>query len=148
MWTYLRRLWAALWGKQERRDVFEYFDGQQQRSIDPLVAYHAMIASDKGNVMTDLLDVQQGDWEAFERLQAVTREMFGVKPLAEGGLTMYETDDLLGRFFEYMDKLKKKRAVLSPSSPRTALNPSEPLTTKPAAESSGTPSESTAGAAT
>jgi hypothetical protein len=153
MYSLLHRIF-----RPRRRDIFNYWDGQRKRSIDPLVAYHRMIAHESCRVRDDLATVDLSSrkpddpalaaeaWAATERVQQMIRDMFGVKVLADGGLTQYECDDLLADFLNYMERVKKKRNPSPPPSPSTESPSSARSATKRSVVLSGSQTESSAAA--
>jgi hypothetical protein len=138
---------------QPKRDIFRFFDGQQWRSIDPLAAYYIMVSHSECDAAHDLPALVRDDfqtpqeaWETVARVQTMIRDMFGLKPFEQGGLTHFEADDLLGEFLAYIDRVKKKRNRLPQSSRSTAPTSSDNSTTKQPADLSGKATESNAAA--
>lgn len=128
------------------REIFVYSDGQQERSIDPLLAWRQLWNDPEVDLAAEAKVARDPKIErpgkepvsmypaaevlaAEDRVIGLTRKVFGVKPLAEGGLTMRETDALLGRFLRYADALKKKRNPSRTPTPLSApmVSPSSEL---------------------
>lgn len=148
MLAWLRSWWRR-WS--ERPDVFHpserfiytYFDGKEDRRVDPLELYSKVIANwnvlrTDSNIAQSKLsaEVKLGNsgktiaQQAYENLLAKIREIFGVAPLAkDSGLTERETLDLFDHFLVYVERIKKN----SPDLP----------TTPNATESESTPTEAT-----
>jgi hypothetical protein len=149
MYKFFAGIIARFFTGQPKRDIFRFFDGQQWRSIDPLAAYYTMVshrdcdaAQDLPALVRDDFQTPQEAWETVGRVQQMIRDMFGLKPFEQGGLTHFEADDLLGEFLAYIDRVKKKRNRLPRSSPSTAPISSDNSTTKQHADLSGKATES------
>ena len=100
------------------RAIFQYWDGNAARAIDPMVAYRGLVAHPKFNAETHLALADAGDLEAIAIVVEATRDTFGVKPfrnwkgdhlgeMQTEGLTETETVELLASFFAYCDSVKK-----------------------------------------
>ncbi len=140
------------------REIFFYEDGSgQTRAIDPLLAWRRLWSDPECDLAAEAKVARDPQIEragkppiaiyaaaevlaAEEKVINLTRRVFGVKPFEEGGLTLRETDALLGRFLRYADEIKKKRnpsptptPALAPlDSPSSDLTPQEPDDTPPA----------------
>ena len=131
------------WTRQGR-DIFKYWDGVRNRSIDPEVAWKLMWTDPDCVIKDDFKAADAGDVDAWDRVQAMGRRMFGVNAYSDTqpGLTEYELNTLIGQFVRFMGVLKKKREnsrtlwALSVGESRGAS------TTPPESESSSTPNES------
>ena len=155
------------------RNIFRYWDGARMRAIDPALAWRAIwegcdLLGDAKVAANPLVeDRSRQDYgqpfypvaevnAANDRLRDVTRGVFDVQAWSEDepGLTLEETDELLGQFIRYCEDLKKKRKPLPTSSaPSDSTEPASWPDTddcQPGAESdsSCTPTASTAGAPT
>ncbi len=133
-----------MWFTRQRRDIFKYWDGVRNRSIDPEVAWKTMWADPDCVVKDDFKSADAGDVDAWDRVQAMGRRMFGVKAYSDTqpGLTEHELSKLIGEFVRYMAVLKKKqeksRTLWALS---VGVQPDE-STTQPTSELSSTPNES------
>lgn len=120
--------------RRDERELFRYWDGQKQRSIDPVASYRAIWSDPECNLLTDATTARnpiKPDGAAFypisevyaaeDRLREMTRRIFGVKEWSEDqpGLTVDETDALLNSFLAYCADLKKKRNPLPTALPPT-----------------------------
>lgn len=119
------------------REIFEFFDGQETRAVDPLAVYRALwtdgqcdlkadakIAADpkmiRDGVPVRSIYTLEEVTAAEGRVMDLTRRAFGLKPFEEGGLTLLETDALLGRFLRYVEGIKKKRNPSRTTTPISA----------------------------
>lgn len=138
------------------RGLFEYWDGQRTRQIDPIAAYRAIWTNPACDLASDARTAQNpltADglpmipaaevYAAEDRLRQMTRDVFGVQAWSETqpGLTVDEVDQLLASFWVYIHQLKKKRNTLptrslpltsrealpSPDTPPAAAGPSPPM---------------------
>jgi hypothetical protein len=129
------------------RKIYSYFDGQGTVKADPMVLwkkYRGMkadidsnydlanagpkLASDpnlKGEAYEKITrDLREKARKGHDRYIELVRELFGVKTLAEGGLTDGEADDLIDHFLWYVFELKK-------NTPRTATTATGSSPTSP-----------------
>lgn len=115
---------AGLFSRRNDRLLFGYWDGSQQRRIDPLVAWRGIHNHPDCNWVADMRMAANPllkDGSSFypveevraaeDRLLALIRDVFGVREWQEDqpGLTIDETNELLGNFIQYVADLKKKR---------------------------------------
>lgn len=131
-----------LWRKHRDRDIFTFFDGQRQRSIDPMPAWFAIAEDKECNAERDMPAASVGDRDAWVRVQAMSRRIFNMKPFSEGGLTEYELSVLLAKFFIFNIALKKKRDAFQTQWALTVGELQGTSITQPDGESSSIPSES------
>jgi hypothetical protein len=129
---------------QPERDIFEFWDGNQTRRVDPLPIWHTIWQTeDIEGLLKRAGDSREA--EAVVELTQLARMWFCVPPYQDGvgGLTELEAERLLDRFFAYCMELKKKHGPL-PMPWRIQANwiSSAQSTTPPAADSSSSPSES------
>ncbi len=91
------------------RLIFQYWDGQKTIIADPLVLYRKI--GEKGpEIDTEIKLAQSPSKSAVQgHIGAVTkiREIFGVKPVEEGGLTEIESINLLESFVSWCHDVKK-----------------------------------------
>lgn len=110
----------------KERLIYRYFDGQKTVVADPLLLYRKVMGI--GPELSVDLKVSQSSskdaQKAHENAQMKIREVFGVLPLADGGLSELETMDLLDHFLAYCDRIKKNSSP-SPTSPVETSAPSE-----------------------
>lgn len=156
LWNWLDS--ALIWTWTPKRELFRYWDGAKQRSIDPVATWRKIWANDKCDLSlaaATTVNPVQADGTRFYPIEAVyaaedqirdlTRDIFGVKAWDEStpGLTVDETDELLNRFLAYCGDLKKKRkASPTPSAPldSTEQEPSTGTGDFPAGASPASPS--------
>jgi hypothetical protein len=105
------------------RCIYQYFDGQQQRFIDPLDVVRRLPKIAYFDPAKDPILCDQDDFDAMERTARASSELFGVKPLGEGGLTEAERIQLLFNFLLWWDGLKKNTATSPSTSPPQAPPP-------------------------
>jgi hypothetical protein len=135
------------------RVLFHYWDGEKQRSIDPLLANRKIFAHAECDIIADGKIAQAPTkpdgtdvyplamvTEAEDKILGMTRDVFDVKPWSEStpGLTMDETNQLLADFFAFRNELKKKlktSPMQSPASTSPEPAPSSDSTPKPSPES-------------
>lgn len=130
----LIRLLASWFEKQPRddyytpaeRNIYRYYNGQSEVAADPMVLYKRL--SRVGKALAIDLKVANAPVKdatlAHERAMQSIREIFDLKPYAEGGLTETEALQLLDHFWFYCDSIKKKSSTgpisvtgTSPTSP-------------------------------
>lgn len=102
------------------RQIFSFFDGTRERSIDPLAVMKKMRehSVDFGATLTlaeSCPDPATAE-EAWTTLIGATRDVFDIEPLTdEGGqlrgLTESETIELLDRFGVFIETVKKNGSV-------------------------------------
>jgi len=106
-----------LWKKKIRRDIFAYWDGARNRSIDPLIAFEAMETHQQCDWERDAEDGNaddKPDYESRHRFLQMMCDVFDVTLYLEGekkenGLTVDEIYTLFYMFLHYMTQRKKKR---------------------------------------
>lgn len=117
--------------RNRSRQIFTYFDGERWRRVDPLVVgvrledecpdYQEMldlIAKDItnapiGEVRDDLMKQKR---VAVTKLDAVARQIFGLKPLSEtDGVTSGEAIGILTQFWIFMHELGVSANVFADS---------------------------------
>lgn len=126
------------------RDIFEFFDGEKDRQIDPLEVWYALWANE--DIDSLLPRAANNEMEAVEELMELTRKTFSIKkydPATGTGLTVSEVQKLLAKYFTYCNLLKKKLGPLPiPFRKSVPLRSPNPSTTPPDADSPSSPSES------
>jgi hypothetical protein len=126
------------------RDIFEFWDGNEMRRIDPLPVWYKLWQTE--DIESILKRAENLEAEAVEELAAITREVFGVEvydPETETGLTCLETKQLFFDYLVYCQELKKKVGPLPiPWRIQAQWISSAQSTTPPAAESSSSQSGS------
>lgn len=124
--------WLFGWLFRPTRNIFRYHDGTRSRAIDPLVAWRRMWEHPTCNPEKDIEPAtgltSDGtpipfDQAAQDRVIAMARDMFDLKPFNENGtgLTIDETQGLLFQFMLFMNAIKKKRARSPTTSAPTEL---------------------------
>ena len=132
-----------------RRAIYRYFDGRRWRRIDPLPVWRAIFTDAECRFEDDWPSSFEEDTPPEERLQvlqrlaALSRRVFNVKPYHEGGLTEWELHSLLADFIGWMMELKKNTNPSPTPLPTTTSESSDPgdSTTKPPSDSSSTAPE-------
>jgi hypothetical protein len=110
----------------KRRRIYRFFDGKRWRSIDPMVPFRTLAQHERFDwekTPQELAAAQQiGDKTLFFQSASNTvdaiRQGFGLKPFDQGGLTEFECVDLLLRFQEWLNVLKKNT-----STPQISMEP-------------------------
>lgn len=120
--------WLRRWQANRRRAIFRYFDGQRQRGIDPLAATRAFHQHPTFNLERHLPGLDEGDAESIELTVKAMRDIFGIKPWEQGGLTEAETLNVLRDFDVYLDLVKKNGSPLPTLPNATDLPQSDPFT--------------------
>ena len=138
--------WKKKKEEKKDREIFRYFDGKRDRSIDPLPVWRAMW--DDPDTFDPKVDVQEAEEGNWDRSVAFVTKHFDVQPFdpeTEEGLTTYEITDVLYQFFKFIEEVKKKRVTTLISSPpsESSSSPQKTETTTPSdSGSSSTPPES------
>lgn len=108
---------------RRHRAIFHYYDGVRQRQIDPYVALKGFFRDIDEN---DLRGADEGDMESIEKVVGRAREVFGIDAFEDGkGLTVSETFQVLARFLEYVETVKKNTNLPPISSQSTESSGSE-----------------------
>lgn len=129
--------------RKENRDIYEYWDGEKDRTADPLVLWHNLFSDEEVDLISDLQKAAEGQMEAHERISELVRKTFSVKPYEEGGLTRIELHALAQDFLlVYCEELKKKRGPMPLPLRYLVRLPLGKSTTKPFVDSSSTELES------
>ena len=112
--------------------VFKYWDGRKLRRGDPITTWRSLLAHD---------DYQEDDFELIQiddppvrlkviaRLSGVTRDVFGIRTVEEGGLTELACVQLLREFRVYAN-IQKKSGESTQTSPSTTDSPVSPVATE------------------
>lgn len=138
-----------------RRDIFSYFDGQQQRRLDPWAALLDLWTDpehDYGLVIKGCQTKHEKHQAESQRsLEAMVRRVFDI-PAFDGktgrGLTLLELHALHGQFAAYIGELKKKLGISLTPSPPTDSGSSANSTTPPESDCCCMPNASTSAAPT
>lgn len=127
--------------REEDRRIFRYWDGSKERAIDPLEAWAAVQADPEFSLAKhpDLIDAGVAD--AIAITVRAARRIFDVPAWSESskGLTAGECLALMIGFWNYVADLKKNTSLPLTSPQPTESESSGESITKPAADSSGTP---------
>ena len=137
--------WLTKQRKPNReRDIFEFWDGSQQRHVDPLPVWYKLWEQE--DIDTVLKRAGANELEAVTELVGIARDIFSIAPFdatTGAGLTDMETMELLMKYLDFTGELKKKHGPLPIPGQKSAPQPSsETSTTPPDAESSSNPPES------
>lgn len=157
MYRVLAWILALFTSRKNERAIYSYFDGDRQRSIDPLVAWRKIFGHPEINLESSLKIIfapkmvdgrtpytAEEIYAAEDSVRRLTREAFGVSAFSDTqpGLTCEETDRLLFDFLDSMEVLKKKRATLQMTSPASASTPRPGSTDTPGDSDTTSPSAS------
>lgn len=129
---------------KERR-IFYYYDGEKVREADPMVLFRRYDAV-RADFVTAYKVAQSPAKDAgAEAVKAagMIHSVFGTRPFeqGQGGLTEDEVYDLLYKFMDYCESVKKNSSQ-SPTSPAETSPTSESSSDEPCATSSSSPSGS------
>ena len=132
------------------RSIFVFRDGTGERRADPLAIeerlFRALSDLDHEAMDQHLKSPEiRVAFDALAKLLPAVREAFGVAAFEddpEKGLTREESLDLLARFWDWRDGLKKSGGPTASTSPPTADGPAPGPTTRPSSASGGTGSAS------
>ncbi len=117
MWTlfgWIRRRRLA------RRELLRFWDGAAWRYCDPFLVWRALKHHDTVNLDTHWAASEDGDEPETTELITAVATAFGVGRFnGESGLTDWELLDLLSKFVDYIEKIKKKRSPSLTSSEPT-----------------------------
>lgn len=97
--------------KPSERLIYKYWDGEKEVLADPIVLYRR-IMSKAAELDADMSAAKFPGFEKAEEAHASLvsklQKLFKVRPMAEGGLTDTQLEELLDHFLAYCDWLKKK----------------------------------------
>jgi hypothetical protein len=100
--------------KKDPRQIFHYWDGAKQRSIDPLVAYRGLQTHSRFNMARHFDELSEEDFavsdEAAQAIVEAARDVFGVAVWSEdssGGLPETESVMLVTTFALWLADQKK-----------------------------------------
>lgn len=127
--------------RPEERLVFEFWDGEKERKIDPLAVQESILADESLTFRADMAllqtpvgtddtlgqQMERDQIAAARRIRDSFRKAMGIEPYTEDGgnergLTDAETDALFEVFDRFLADAKKKHAVW-----RTSLGLSDSL---------------------
>jgi len=127
------------------RDIYGYWDGREQRLADPLVLWNRLWTDQECVFEEDAPKATSLQLEVHQRIYGLSRRVFQVHPLADGGLTDLECFALLNDFLRYVEILKKKQGPLPMPSrfleSELLAKARSRSTTKPDADLSSIPTE-------
>lgn len=111
------RNWLYRWLFNHRRNIFPIWNGRKWTRIDPLVAFRVFLSSNDIDFPDDFVAMSQvtdaaDQSELLGKFIPVAHIAFETHPYnGTSGLTELETQQLAGRFFLYVDALKKNTVV-------------------------------------
>jgi hypothetical protein len=114
--------------RRPHRDIFYFWDGQRERSVDPFEIMRAIEQDSEFNLERDASLMIAGDDEATQITVRCVRRAFAVKPFNEGGLLEAECLELIQVFYEFLSALKKNISGLPIESEPTDTATSNPPT--------------------
>lgn len=103
--------------------LFRFHDGKRVRRADPL-AIAIALHSHNAYLPRHLNEAVNGDKDALLIVAQAAEDVFGVKSINDGGLTLQERLELMLGFDMYVRRLKKN-IVASPTSPNSTASTSE-----------------------
>lgn len=106
------------------RMIYTYFDGKKEVKVDPLILYKKVLQNRAEISINSSVanSASKDNQKAQEDLLQNIRDIFNLKPLAEGGLTEIETLGVLDHFLIYTETIKKNSSLLQTSSTYTAAS--------------------------
>jgi|688.fasta_scaffold183078_3 hypothetical protein len=120
------------WLFNRSRYVFKFWNGHRTAVADPMVIWRALQSNE---------DFREDDFKLMKReelrdkiigkVAGITREVFELKPVHEGGLTELECLDLLKAFMLYSGFQKKSGEQMQTSQPLTESELSDDSTAEP-----------------
>lgn len=118
---------------KESRMIYEFFDGKDFASADPVIVWRSLEDHPEFNIEQHPRLANAGDEEAAAVMLDAIRKAFGVKPLDRdgSGLTEEETFELFASFCEWMAEVKKNSpdsAILQPATAEMQSSFGEPTT--------------------
>ena len=118
---------------ESARRIFHYWTGSGKSSADPIEVYHRLMEHAEFVPERHGQGVDEGDAESTRITCDAVRQAFGIKPLADGGLTIGELLELYSTFCIYIEDLKKStdHLLTSPSPTESTSSPSPDVTTPP-----------------
>lgn len=127
------------------RQIFHYWNGVEIVKADPVELLRKMagISAELAVNWKLALSPSGAAPRAYADMLVQIRDLFGVKPLAEGGLTETETIGLMDAFLEYVEQVKKNSGSTETSwiLPVTPPSPAEDPPTPSSSDSGSTESE-------
>ena len=111
----------------KQRLIYKYFNGDKIVSADPMILHRKMMAKAPDLYIDSKVATfpNKDSGKAQVALTKNIREIFGVKPLDEGGLTELETAELWKSFLIYCEWVKKNWNP-PPTSPEGTSDPTGP----------------------
>lgn len=110
--------WLRKWFGQDDFDqyrprerlIYQYFNGREAVRADPMLLYKKLMeVGPELDIDIKVANSPSKDAnKAYESMVAKIRQVFDLKPLADGGLTETETVELLDHFIRYNESIKKK----------------------------------------
>jgi hypothetical protein len=129
MFSFSIKNWFLSRILNRHRLLFQFWDGRQFRRVDPFTLLRKLLNTDKFDPDDDLKKLKIPDaklvCDKIGHIAEGVREIFGVKPLENGGLTELECVNLLMEFSAYLDRVKKNGGPMPISQPVMGPAPSE-----------------------
>ena len=105
--------------------VFRFWDGRENRRADPIVLWRDLLAhEDYNDDDFKFLEIENLRLKYVGKISAVTRDVFSIRKVEEGGLTELECVQLLRAFRLYAGIQKKSgdQQLTSPTALDTTLS--------------------------
>lgn len=110
--------------RQTDRGIFRFWDGQQDRAVDPFEILRAIENDPEFSLERDGALLVVGDDDSIQKTVRCVRRAFQVKEFSQGGLLEAECLELIERFYEFLSSLKKNISASPISSRPTATESS------------------------
>lgn len=107
----------------QERQIFHYFNGEKVVPADPMILFRKVMAKgpdlDADMKAASFPGFNKGD-EAYIKMTETLRGIFNIKSVEEGGLSGPELEELLNKFLDYCEWLKKKWNLIPTSATETS----------------------------
>lgn len=121
------RNWLRQRRAQRERLLYEVFDGERFKKLDPWAVHRALMGAPDFSLQEQLPAALQQEPDALNRARKAICDAFQVEPFdakTGGGLLDVELFKMLSDFLTYCDALEKKTLGFATSSPRTEVRAS------------------------
>lgn len=123
----------------KERIIYYYFNGDKVVAADPMLLWRKL-SDVRGDLWADAqlaYSISSKASQGYDNMIRKMRAIFDVKPLAEGGLSDPEVNDLFDNFLFYIDSVKKNSPTSATTSTATSTPTPQPIATPAGAGSNG-----------
>lgn len=128
--SLLRNIFARLFRRRPVRDIFQFWDGQHDRAVDPFEILRGIEHDPEFSPEKEAQFIAAGHDDSIEKAVRCVRRVFNVKHFNDGGLLEAECLELLEAFYDFLAALKKNTSP-SPISSEPTGTESLPASTDP-----------------